>query len=161
RSPARTRRGMWICSSTTVGFSATCAASSSPARREAIEDDGEHPGCHLFAEVLVGGGPGYADQQSVDLGQSGIVAYDASLLGSRGRAAKGARQCGWGLGALAAVTTAGVKQGLGYANLRRRVGDQVAEEAEECRARVGRVEQCSGLLAQAIEPPGKNGLQQC
>jgi hypothetical protein len=41
---------------------------SSQARREAIEDNGEHSSSHLFVEVLVGGGAGDADQQGVDLG---------------------------------------------------------------------------------------------
>ena len=63
-------------------------------RREAIEDNGEHPGSHLFVWVLVGGGPGYADQQGVDLGQFDIVADDASLLGSLEQRAKGLAQVG-------------------------------------------------------------------
>jgi hypothetical protein len=49
---------------------------------KAVEDDGEHPGGHLFTGVLADGGPGHADQQRVDLGQFGVVADDASLLGS-------------------------------------------------------------------------------
>jgi hypothetical protein len=69
-------------------------AASSRARREAVEDHGEHPGCPLFAEVVVGGGPGYTDQQGVDLGQFEIVADDASLLGSLEQCAKGAAQFG-------------------------------------------------------------------
>lgn len=40
------------------------------------------------------GGPGYPDQQGVDLGQFGIVADDAGLLGSPEQRAKRAAQFG-------------------------------------------------------------------
>jgi len=53
-------------------------------------------------------------------------------------------------------TAAGVEQGLGDGDLRRRAGGQVAEQTEECLARVCGVKQGIGMLAQPVELPGED-----
>jgi hypothetical protein len=61
---------------------------------------------------------------------------------------------------VAALVAAGLEQRLGDGDLGRRVGHQMAEEAEEGLARVGRAEQRVGLLAEPVEAPDEHGLEQ-
>jgi hypothetical protein len=128
--------------------------------REAVEDDGERPGFHLVVEVCVRGGSGGGNQQGVDLGQVDVVSDGAGVLGVLEKRADGSAQSVCCLSGVAVAVTTGVEERLGYGDLRCRVGDEVAKEVEERGAGIRGVEQRFGLLAEAIEPPDENGLQQ-
>jgi hypothetical protein len=132
------------------------------AGREAVEDDGQQTRSGLLVESLAGGRPRGGDEQRVDLGQADVAADGAGLLRLDEQRADGLAQCvrcPGGVGVLV-VVAAGVEQGLGDGDLGRRVGDQVAEEAEERPTRVGRAEQRVRLLAEPVEAPDENGLEQ-
>ena len=148
------------------------------AGRETVEDDGEQPRSGLVVQAGEGGRARGGDEQRVDLGQADVAADGAGLLRLHEQGADGLAECvrcPGGAGVLVTVAAevvvtvaAGVvvtvadrlEQGLGDGDLGRRVGDQVAEEAEERPARVGRAEQRIRLLAEPVEAPDENGLEQ-
>jgi hypothetical protein len=59
---------------------------------EPVEDDGQHPGPHLLAEVGLCRGARGGDEQGVDLGEFGVVADGAGLLGAPQQGAERAAQ---------------------------------------------------------------------
>jgi hypothetical protein len=62
------------------------------AHSEAVEDNGEQPRPRPLIEVLAGGGSRGAQEQGVDLGQTGVIADGASVLGTLEQRADGPAQ---------------------------------------------------------------------
>lgn len=131
----------------------------SPADSEPVEQDGQRAVLGLCGQVDVAGHVGGGHEQGADGGQIDVGADRTGLLGAVQQAADGSAQpVGRSSGGTVPLAT-GVQEGSADRDLGGRLDDEVAEEPEEGGTGVRRFEQSLGLLAEAVEPAGEDGLQ--